>query len=295
MLCSNCFLTFLYQIFDFPKTESPNLCSVPISQDGWWLRSNGLAHAIHTECRYCLGAVWTINSTFFPSNLAQEIRVFCFAKKKSTVCAIIYFPPPFDSMIKRKVALDRHVRDEQIVTWTRMQPSVLGIKKIPATLRSTVEGIFGSALLCPGHRLGLSVLSLGSIHYRCSPPRCGRKRAPWVVALGLRRTPFSIDLGLWIADPICNCLYFLYIFWMDLRSTTKQIAIQRKAILSWTVRGRNWIVWTRDSYGGILGHSTVGWRYQINVAWSDSEAQDWSKLFRFMPHTARTSTSTEKF
>jgi len=43
--------------------------------------------------------------------------------------AIIYIPPPFDSMIKRKVALDRYVQDEQILAWTRMQPSVLGIIK----------------------------------------------------------------------------------------------------------------------------------------------------------------------
>ena len=56
---------------------------MPISFDGWWLRTRGLAHAITTECGYCIGMGAMMDSMIFVPNLVHNLRPFCFAQTNS--------------------------------------------------------------------------------------------------------------------------------------------------------------------------------------------------------------------
>ena len=91
--------------------EPFSLSYVPLTLDGRWLRTNGFAHAIHAECRYCIGVNGKKYSIIIASVLVQEIHPFCFAQTNSSR---VPRPPEFPGELGRPVAarkpVGRHLR-----------------------------------------------------------------------------------------------------------------------------------------------------------------------------------------
>ena len=61
------------------------LSAVPRSLDDWWLRRNGLAYAIATECGYGVGVGANTHSDLMTSNSVPQIEAFCFAQTNSNL------------------------------------------------------------------------------------------------------------------------------------------------------------------------------------------------------------------
>ena len=60
------------------------LSVVPISFDGWWLRTRGLAHRITTYCGYTVGMGAMMESVIFVPNLVRNLGPLRFAQTNST-------------------------------------------------------------------------------------------------------------------------------------------------------------------------------------------------------------------
>ena len=72
----------LRKLHPWPNSLTPLV--VPISFDGWWLRTRGLAYAITTDCGYSTGMKAMMDSMIFVPNLVPHIRPLWFAQTSST-------------------------------------------------------------------------------------------------------------------------------------------------------------------------------------------------------------------
>ena len=65
------------------------LSAVPRSLDDRWLRRNGLAYCIATECGYAVGVGGNTHSDLMTSNSVPQIEGFCFAQTNSMASGIM--------------------------------------------------------------------------------------------------------------------------------------------------------------------------------------------------------------
>ena len=74
------------------------LSAVPRSLDDRWLRRNGLAYCIATECGYAVGVGANTHSDLMTSNSVPQIEGFCFAQTNSSTSS--NGDTRFDGMIR---------------------------------------------------------------------------------------------------------------------------------------------------------------------------------------------------